>query len=54
MTINRIKIKSSEIYSSTIKDFILEGAFAIDIDNYDSKSKNWFKLLETRAKNNIN
>jgi allantoicase len=48
--IERISIKSIEIYSSVVKSFILEGALNQDEDE-PGESNIWFKLLSAEAKN---
>ena len=49
VSIEKIMIKSKEVYSSIIKKFIIFGAFALDHSH--KGHDNWFKLVEATAKN---
>lgn len=50
VSIDRIIIKSNEYYSSSINEFVVYGAFALD-KRGDKNGQNWFKVVEAKAKN---
>jgi hypothetical protein len=50
--IERISIRSNEVYSSIVRDFMLEGALDLEEEGESDSKGYWFKLLSTSAKNN--
>lgn len=49
VSIQRIVIRSKEIYSSIMNQFIVYGAIALT--NQENEEDNWSKLVEAKAKN---